>query len=220
MDVEKLLVQENPPTRKEWCALRQGIRNWTLYALVDLDADMVQYIQLKPYTAMQLVFDVGDDVGKDMLLGVGFSKVCHPDVYDAVVGDRIARIRAVRMIVKQLLNAQPATGYDLVVAKAYDVLVAKWDRYLLALDAVRHAVDPAAEGECKSAMFVHDEYFTGAEDAESLKDAAAKLEAELGPYADFTLKHPAMDAEAEVGIDSAEEGGDESIDTILVRTMP
>jgi len=207
MDVEKLLVQENPPTRKEWCALRQGIRNWTLYALVDLDADMVQYIQLKPYTAMQLVFDVGDDVGKDMLLGVGFSKVCHPDVYDAVVGDRIARIRAVRMIVKQLLNAQPATGYDLVVAKAYDVLVAKWDRYLLALDAVRHAVDPvvelkskvvvyddfftppidpAAEGECKSAMFVHDEYFTG----------------------------------TEVVVDPAEEGGDESIATILVRTLP
>lgn len=201
MDTEKLLIQDNPPTRKEWNALNQGVRNWTMYALVDRDAVVVQCIQRRPYTALQLAFDAGE-AGEETHLGDGFSKVCHPDTYCPDEGARIARMRCVRMIVKQLLNDQPTEGYDLRVAGAYDVLVAKWDHYL---EAVEDVLSVARAFEAKEA-----------EEAVPFEEVVAKLEAELGPYADATIKHPVLDAE--VGVDPAAEGDDESVGTKLVYT--
>ena len=176
MNAEKLFVQDNPPTHKEWNALNRGTKNWTLYALVDRDAVVVQDIQRQPYTAIQLAFDAGG-VGEDTYLGSGFSKVCHPDTYCPDEGLRIARMRCVRMIVKQLLSADPG-DCDLGLPKAYVVLVAKWDHYrdavedilsdIAALEAYEAAgtmlvATGTGQEECKSSIVAHDEYFTGAE---------------------------------------------------------
>lgn len=129
MDVSKLFIQDFPPTREEWYALKQSVRNWTLYALVDCNAIVVQYMQEQPYTAVDLAFDAGDGPGDDTFMGTGFSKVCWPDTFDAAEGERIARMRATRQIVKQLQDSSPGVGYDLGEAMDYDVLVAKWDCY-------------------------------------------------------------------------------------------
>jgi len=153
MNIGKLFVQDNPPTHKEWNALNRGTKNWTLYALVDRDAVVVQCIQRQPYTAIQLAFDAGK-AGEETHLGDGFSKVCHPDTYCPDEGARIARMRCVRMIVKQLLSADPGEC-DLGLPKAYVVLVAKWDHYR---DAVKDILAVAkAEAERAAADDVETE---------------------------------------------------------------
>lgn len=71
---------------------------------VESEATVIHSAQLRPFTFCRLVF-AHDDLGD--YSGVGFSKVCRPDEWDAERGRELARQKAVAHIVKQILDKTP-----------------------------------------------------------------------------------------------------------------
>ncbi len=57
----------------------------------------------RPYTFCMIVFDNPDDDG---YIGIGFSKVCHPDKWDALEGIKMAKRKAVSHVMKQIYHTE------------------------------------------------------------------------------------------------------------------
>jgi len=117
MDAE-MFFAETCPTAAAWANATRRTKEAMLSVLVLADCTTEQFIQDRPYTALEILFDTGIP-GLGTLSGSGFSKVCVPDVYDPVYGEWLARKRACRKIIKIILRQE----------QGFQLLVRRWDDY-------------------------------------------------------------------------------------------
>jgi len=75
-------------------------RREAILALLEELVIEFQFMQKRPYTAVQLLLERTD---APPLFGTGFAKVCHPDVWDAEYGYNLATQKAMADLTRQLI---------------------------------------------------------------------------------------------------------------------
>ena len=68
---------------------------------IEETSEISHIYQRKPYSAVVVTYTTYDNY---IVIGFGFSKVCHPDKWDAKIGIAIAHKRAIRDIRKQIMR--------------------------------------------------------------------------------------------------------------------